>query len=182
MKWGNIFWTWIRPVYTHVDVNVINDMVKIFGEEGSIWGTAELRKVWFPDQESPPVSNILCTEEPISFAHNYDQSFSIEFDFVPNKHGAQAGVLLYFNDLNYVKYVIEGNRTGGTMLLVARQIAGEPKVLKKCDITCSAGRKVRLGLVLRRSPKSVQNCPTGSLSFEVNGLVSNSILLEMCIY
>ena len=131
MEWSNILWVWVRENASNWRA-IGQSALEIYGSEGSIWGTSDMRKIWFPGQDDKLVENILRIERPVT---NDNQDFSVSITFSPSKYGAQAGILLYQNDLNYVKFVMEGNKKGGIMLIVARQIDGQPEALNKIDIS-----------------------------------------------
>eukprot|EP00299_Pterocystis_sp_00344_P006722 c1870_g1_i1.p1 GENE.c1870_g1_i1~~c1870_g1_i1.p1 ORF type:complete len:195 (+),score=38.05 c1870_g1_i1:38-622(+) len=103
--------------------------IEIFGADGSIWGTLEDRKKWFGKAE-PPVTNILVLTEEFGQA-------TVAVDLVPKVFGSQAGLVFYANDSNYIKFVVEGNKTNGTMFIFAQQINDVPEVLAKVDFDSS---------------------------------------------
>lgn len=102
-------------------------VVEIKGLSGSIWGTEEFRRRVFQSDE-PLVRNMFLLQS----MDNNERSlarFSLSTTFVPEKRGAQAGILLYHDDLNYIKLVIEGNTDGSTMIILAVQEAGAAEVV-----------------------------------------------------
>ena len=80
------------------------------------------------------------------FVSRYARSVEAAVSLVPRAHGAQAGVLLYEDDLNYVKLVVEGDKVGGTMIVLAAQIDGVPKVLAKLEDFPNDGTAIALSL------------------------------------
>jgi len=159
-------------------------VLEIEGLEGSIWGTPELRMEQFNSTEGP-VSNIFCFTKFTDFGNVKLESFSVSVSFVPKSHGEQAGILLYANDLNWVKLVVEGNKTGDTMITLASQDDGNPKVLGKIlNVENDGSRKFRLGLRIvegssveatvdneRISTSSSCILPTGAEKFEIRPAV-----------
>lgn len=100
--------------------------LSIFGKTGSIWGTREFRLEHFHVDE-PPVVNIFLAND----GDNSVRGFSLDVKCFPKIHGGQAGIVYYVDDLNYVKLVLEGNKSGGTMIILAVQADGEAEVSHK---------------------------------------------------
>lgn len=103
-------------------------ILSIFGNEGSIWGTREFRLAVFHVDEGP-VKNIFLLPPPSSSS----QSLAIDVRMKPCKHGSQAGILYYIDDLNWIKLVYEGNKTNSTMLILAINLNGDASVVRKVD-------------------------------------------------
>jgi hypothetical protein len=99
--------------------------LSIYGKEGSIWGTAEFRQQHFGSAD-PPVDNIFCIENCEGRT-----SLSVEIQFKPCKFGSQAGIVYYLDDLSWIKLVYEGDKSGGTMVILAIQVYGEPEIFYK---------------------------------------------------
>jgi hypothetical protein len=103
-------------------------VLSVYGKEGSIWGTAESRLQHFGSVD-PPVENIFCIENCEGLA-----SLSVEVQFKPCKFGSQAGIVYYLDDLTWMKLVYEGDKNGGTMIILATQIRGEPEIFYKGQV------------------------------------------------
>ena len=73
-------------------------------------------------------------------------------------YGEQAGVWLYADDDNYVKFVIEGMRDGTVQLVVAAECAGVPQVVAKVPLPCVSTAPVTLRLELSSDGQSVSAC------------------------
>jgi hypothetical protein len=129
MEYWNQKWTWIREDSNHFSFANTNNELKIFGKEGSIWGTEEFRQRVFGSPGNL-VENILLNDSNA----NSEQVISAEIKMFPSKYGSQAGILLYADDHNYVKFVLEGNKKNGTMIVIAEQYNGEADVRSKVDV------------------------------------------------
>lgn len=127
--WNNLPWTLIRENTPNWKVSSTDSssLLSIYGTDGSIWGTKEFRIRVF-GADSPPVQNISLLANDASITTT---SLSVEIQFQPSKHGSQAGIVFYQDDLNWVKLVYEGNKTHGTMVIFAIQVDGEAEILHK---------------------------------------------------
>lgn len=126
IEWRGVSWSVVRESRASWRLTSEESILEIEGMEGSIWGTPELRLSQYGSSEEP-VQNIFCFEgAPF-------QSFSATVCILPLKHGAQAGILVYVDDMNYIKLVVEGDKNGGTMIILAAQIDGLPSVLAKIE-------------------------------------------------
>jgi len=61
--------------------------------------------------------------------------------------GEQAGIFFYYDDDNYVKLVLEGMKDGKTGIVLAREEAGSPSVVKK--IKLPGGRKYKVNRIMQ---------------------------------
>eukprot|EP00051_Salpingoeca_urceolata_P033506 m.20937 g.20937 ORF g.20937 m.20937 type:complete len:243 (+) comp6312_c0_seq2:1452-2180(+) len=119
---------WVREQPEHWRVK--GKVLDIEGLEGSIWATAEFRKQVFND-DAGPVNNVLVT--PVAAAGGATTTVRVKTR-TPH-HGAQAGLLLYASDADWVKLVVEGAKTAGhTMIVLAQQSDFKPVVLAKAKL------------------------------------------------
>eukprot|EP00301_Raphidiophrys_heterophryoidea_P011097 c16603_g1_i1.p1 GENE.c16603_g1_i1~~c16603_g1_i1.p1 ORF type:complete len:225 (-),score=62.57 c16603_g1_i1:81-704(-) len=114
--------------------------------QGSIWGSPESRLKNFGADDGL-AKNILVQETGAQAGEKVQGVVTIEF--VPDNYGAQAGILVYKDDGNYVKFVIEGNKTGGAMILLAEQINFNPRVVNKVDVSTDTFATTQLALTIQ---------------------------------
>lgn len=153
------------------------EKLEIEGLEGSIWGTPELRLEQFGSSEGP-VPNIFFFKNFTDIENMSAVSFAVSVHLLPKKHGEQAGILLYGDDMNWVKLVVEGNKRGGTMIVLASQENGDPQVVGKVDdvendgtqafrlsLRVMGGRTVEAAVddapIATSSPCTIPNCAVG---------------------
>jgi regulation of enolase protein 1 (concanavalin A-like superfamily) len=136
-------WRWIREAPESWKSD--GSCLELEGLAGSIYGTPEFQEATF-GQKSPLVQNILLNSAPLK------ESVSVNVEFTPKIFGAQAGIVLYVDDDNYIKLVLEGNQTGGSMIVLGKEVNGEPNVVGKVDavaFTKSVSLKISVsGLVV----------------------------------
>jgi regulation of enolase protein 1 (concanavalin A-like superfamily) len=160
MEFWNQKWTWIREDSNHYSFDNTDNELKIFGKEGSIWGTEEFRQRVFGSPGNL-VENILLKDGNASS----EQAISAEIKMFPSKYGSQAGVLLYADDHNYVKFVLEGNKKNGTMIVIAEQYNGEAAVRSKVDVIENDGNifiPLTLEVIIRSDEETELRASYGS--------------------
>ena len=125
-KKNNILWlrhllTIIRndPTYYKIE----NDELIIKAFPGKLWFDND-KHIFNSTYQLP--KNIMIFKD---FSLNTKNiNFKINLNFTPTLYGNQAGIILYISDLDYIKLVIEGNKTGGNMLMFSIQ---ENKISRK---------------------------------------------------
>ena len=149
--WGGYEWRVIREEPScweiQTDQTSNNNTLHLQGVNGSIWATEAYRRKHYYKSEAdvePAVKNIfilqsdfklpprisrsccMCCFSSILPLHNRmhttNYCFGISVQFIPKHYNAQAGILLYADDCNYVKLVVEGAKDSGTMVVFAIQI------------------------------------------------------------
>ena len=100
---------------------------------GSSWSTIEQRRAngW---AEALPPTNLF------ALAELQPASFEAEVEVSPTSHGEQAGLYAWTSSETWVKFVIEGARGGGAVLLFAEQLHGRPFVRGKLALPSYPGR------------------------------------------
>jgi hypothetical protein len=178
--WNDIEWECIRE--SPVDWKVIEDeknhsqILSLFGIEGSIWGTREFRIQQFHVDE-PSVRNIFLTSTSSINAEVPFSSFSVEVKFIPLKHGSQAGIVYYIDDMNYVKLVLEGDKLGRTMVILAVQHHGEPEVIYKlADLVNDGKTFIPLSLTVSSTPSSSSSSSNEGMKLHISGNNFNEII------
>ena len=115
---------WIQ---TSGEILGAEDSISLRTLPGSIWGTHESRRrVGF--SYSPAVSNIFVFKNVVASTIT---AYSLDVQYAPSVWGDQAGILIYIDDLNWIKLVIEGNRINNVDVILAKSVDGKPDVIGK---------------------------------------------------
>ncbi|CAE8608191.1 unnamed protein product [Polarella glacialis] len=118
---------------------IVGKDVHVHGSSGSSWTTREVRnqKGW-PDAGEPENIFLLDPAEP--------RSFEATIKAMPRKHGEQAGLYMHANAESWVKFVLEGDGSGGVSLVLAEQSCASPFLRGKLSLPDFQGSvTLRLG-------------------------------------
>lgn len=115
-------WQTIRPDETHLSYKKHAGQLTITTQKGTIHGGAEKADA------NLPAKNIYVIDNPLASDANFVVTTCI-VEFQPAAAYHQAGLILYDDDDNYLKYVYQYNwpKGGGTCFALVNEQAGEPK-------------------------------------------------------
>ncbi len=113
-------WQPVRPDPSHVSLKAHPGRLTIVTQKGTIHGSAE------KGEGKVAAKNIFVIDNPLAKEADFVATTCV-VDFKPTDNYHQAGLILYDDDDNYLKFTFEFHPTAGVYAVVVNEQAGEPK-------------------------------------------------------